>query len=178
MPTNNKRYIFLVDDEPIQNEMLKDYVAERFLYEIKIFDNGEEALANMHLHPEIMVLDYHLNAHKPEAHNGVDILKKVKESYPETQVIMLSGQDTLQVAVDSMKYGAYDYIVKGETAFSRTENALNNVSELHRMRVINNSQKKTIMFMGIVIALIVLLALYLNFFTTAFSHTSNVASIS
>ena len=159
MATNNNRYIFLVDDEPIQTEMLKDYIAERFLYDIKIFDNGEEAIAQMHLHPEIVVLDYHLNSHKPDAQNGVDILKKIKEGYPETQVIMLSGQDTLQVAVDSMKYGAYDYIVKGETAFSRTENELNNVSELHSMRTINNGYKKTIVFLSVVIGLIVLLAL-------------------
>src|SRR5690606_20068488 len=161
--------------EPIQNEMLKDYIAERFLYNIKIYDNGEEALANMHLHPEIVVLDFHLSAHKPDAQNGVAILKKIKEGYPETQVIMLSGQDSLQVAVDSMKYGAYDYIVKGETAFSRTENALNNVSELHKMRVINNSYKKTIVFLGVIIGIIILIALYLNFFTDAFTHTSNVA---
>ncbi len=177
MANSNKRYIFLVDDEPIQNEMLKDYISERFLYDIKIFDNGEEALANMHLRPEIVVLDYHLSAHKRDAQNGVDILKKIKEGYPETQVIMLSGQDTLQVAIDSMKYGAYDYIVKGETAFSRTENALNNVSELHKVKVINNSYKKTIVFLGVIIALIILVALYLNFFTNAFSHTSNVAGI-
>jgi two-component system OmpR family response regulator len=131
----------------------------------------------MHLRPEIIVLDYHLSAHKRDAQNGVDILKKIKEGYPETQVIMLSGQDTLQVAIDSMKYGAYDYIVKGETAFSRTENALNNVSELHKVKVINNSYKKTIVFLGVIIALIILVALYLNFFTNAFSHTSNVAGI-
>lgn len=177
MATNTNRYIFLVDDEPIQNEMLKDYIAERFLYNIKIFDNGEEALANMHLNPEIVVLDYHLSAHKPDAQNGVQILKKMKESYPEVQVIMLSGQDSLQVAVDSMKYGAYDYVVKGETAFSRTENALNNVSELHRVRVINNSYKKTIIMLVVVIGLIIALALYLQFFTNAFSHTSNTAGI-
>lgn len=177
MANSTKRYIFLVDDEPIQNEMLKDYIAERFLYDIRVFDNGEEALANMHLNPEIVVLDYHLSSHKRDAQNGVDILKKIKDAHPETQVIMLSGQDTLQVAVDSMKYGAYDYIVKGETAFSRTENALNNVSELHRVKVINSSYKKTIVFLSIIIGIIILVALYLNFFTSAFSHTSNVASI-
>lgn len=176
MATNTNRYIFLVDDEPIQNEMLKDYIGERFLYNIKTFDNGEEALANMNLNPEVIILDYHLNSHKQDAQNGVEILKKFKESYPEVQVIMLSGQDTLQVAVDSMKYGAYDYIVKGETAFSRTENALNNVSELHRMRVINNSYKKTITFLAVIIGLIILLALYLQFFTDAFTHTSNTAA--
>lgn len=53
MATEQKRTIFLVDDEPIQNEMLKDYLSERFVYDIKIFDNGEEAIKNMHLNPEI-----------------------------------------------------------------------------------------------------------------------------
>lgn len=173
MATDNKRYMFLVDDEPIQNEMLKDYLSERFLYDIKVFDNGEEALRSMHLHPEIVVLDFHLDAHKSDAKNGVQVLKEMKEGYPETQVIMLSGQDKLDVAVDSMKYGAYDYVVKGETAFSRMENAINNVSELHKMRTVNNAYKKTIVFLSVVIGLIVLLAIYMSVFTDAFSHTSN-----
>lgn len=173
MATDNKRYIFLVDDEPIQNEMLKDYLSERFLYDIKIFDNGEEALNNMNLNPEIVVLDYHLSAHKTDAKNGVEILKLLKERHPETQVIMLSGQDKIEVAIDSMKYGAFDYVIKGETAFSRMENVLNNVSELHRVKTINKAYKKTIAFLGVVIGLIILLALYLAFFTNAYSHTSN-----
>lgn len=164
----NKRYIFLVDDEPIQNEMLKDYLSERFTYEIKTFDNGEEMLQSMSLHPEIVVLDFHLSGHKQNAKNGVEILKEIKKLYPETQVIMLSGQDKIEVAVDSIKYGAYDYIVKGETAFSRTENILNNISELHKAKAINKGYKNTITMMTIVIILFVVLALYLYFFTTAF----------
>jgi DNA-binding NtrC family response regulator len=170
MATDNSRYIFLVDDEPIQNEMLKDYLSERFLYNIKTFDNGEEAISNLHLNPEIIVLDYHLSSQKSDAQNGVAILKKIKERSPNTQVIMLSGQDKIDVAIDSMKYGAYDYVVKGETAFSRMENVLNNVSELHRMKTINGSYKKTIALLSVIIGLIVLLALYLLFFTDAYSH--------
>lgn len=166
----DKRYIFLVDDEPIQNEMLKDYLNERFVYEIKTFDNGEEMLKHMDLNPEIIVLDYHLSAHKQDAKNGVEILKIVKEKYPEVQVIMLSGQDKISVATDSMKYGAYDYVVKGETAFSRTENILNNVSELHKVKTINKAFRTTIIFMTVAILLIVALALYLYFFTDAYSH--------
>jgi DNA-binding NtrC family response regulator len=159
-----KRLIFLVDDEPIQNEMLKDYLSERFLYDIRIFDNGEDALQNMNLEPEIMVLDYHLAGSKSGAKNGVEILKEVKDRYPATEVIMLSGQDKIEVAVDSIKYGAYDYVVKGETAFSRMENAMNNVSELHKMKVVNRAYKNTIIFLSIGIGLITLLSLYLMFF--------------
>ncbi len=165
-----KRFLFLVDDEPIQNEMLKDYLSERFLYEIKVFQNGEEALKHLNLNPEIVVLDYHLSAQNREAKNGVEILKAIKDRSPDTQVIMLSGQDKLEVAVDSMKYGAYDYVVKGETAFARTENALNNVSELHKTRVINKAYRRTILLLSLGIGVITIIALYLAFFTNAYSH--------
>lgn len=160
----HKRLIFIVDDEPIQNEMLKDYLSERFLYDIRAFDNGETALQNMHLKPEIMVLDYHLEGSSKGAKNGVEILKLVKEKYPETQVIMLSGQDKIDVAVDSIKFGAYDYVVKGETAFSRMENSLNNVSELHKMKTLNKAMRKTIVFLSVSMAIILMISFYLFLF--------------
>lgn len=163
MATTEKRYMFLIDDEPIQNEMLKDYLNERYLYEIKIFDNGEEALQHMHLQPEIIVLDYHLSAHKPDAKNGVEVLKNIKDKHPETQVIILSGQDKIDVAVDTMRYGAFDYVVKGESAFSRIENIINNASEIHRMKVINQGQRRAIAFLVTVIGLIILGAIYYFF---------------
>ncbi len=164
MATANKRYIFLVDDEPIQNEMLKDYLNERFLYDVKTFETGEDMLQNMHLNPEIVVLDYHLAGHKRDAKNGVEILKILKDKYPDVQVVMLSGQDKIDVAIDSMKYGAYDYVVKGETAFSRTENILNNISELHKVKTINKAYKRTITILIIGLILIIALAIYLRFF--------------
>lgn len=163
MALSDKRYVFLVDDEPIQNEMLKDFLSERYTYEIKIFESGEEAMANMHLRPEIIVLDYHLNAHLNDAKNGVEILKDIKDQYPETQVIMLSGQDKIDVAIDTMKYGAFDYIVKGESAFSRIENVINNASELHKLKVVNEGYKRTITLLTIVIGLIIIGALFFTF---------------
>lgn len=171
MATEQKRTIFLVDDEPIQNEMLKDYLSERFVYDIKTFDNGEDAIKNMHLNPEIIVLDYHLNAHRSDAQNGVEVLKTLKDRYPDVQVIMLSGQDKLEIAVDSMKYGAYDYVIKGETAFSRMENVMNNVSELHITKTVNKAQKKVIVFLSVVIGLIILLSIYL-YYTGAYASSS------
>jgi two-component system OmpR family response regulator len=161
MATDQKRTVFLVDDEPIQNEMLKDYLSERFVYDFKTFESGEEALQQMHLAPEIMVLDYHLNSHKADAHNGVEVLRAVKDKYPNVQVVMLSGQDKLEIAVDSMKYGAYDYVIKGETAFSRMENIFNNVNELTVAKTVNQSYKKIIIFLSVMIGLIVLLSIYL-----------------
>ena len=156
------QYIFLVDDEPIQNEMLKDYLSDRFSYKIKTYESGEAALKELNsLNPAIMVLDFHLNSHLPDAQNGVDVLKQVKSMNPSTQVIMLSGQDKLEVAVDSMKHGAYDYVIKGETAFSRMQNIFNNINELSGLRHANRSYKNVIAFLCISLAAIIALSVYL-----------------
>lgn len=155
------RYVFLVDDDSFQNELLKDHLSEHFTYEFKTFDNGEDALKEMNLNPEVVILDYHLNNDNPLAKNGLDVLKEIKQASPSTDVIMISGQDKIEVAVDTMKYGAFDYVVKGPSAFTRTENILNNISEIHQMRIINQGYRNTILMLSIVIGLILLLAIYM-----------------
>ena len=82
MAAAEKRYLFLVDDEPIQNEMLKDYLSERFLFDLKVFESGEEALQNIGLNPEIVILDYHLSGKNRDAKNGLQVLQDVKEKKP------------------------------------------------------------------------------------------------
>jgi len=155
------QYVFLVDDEPIQNEMLKDYLSERFQYKLKTYENGEDALKDIGLNPAIMVLDFHLNSHLADAKNGIDVLKLVRAASPSTRVIMLSGQDKLEVAVDSMKHGAYDYVIKGETAFSRMQNIFNNLEELQGLKESNNGYKKVVIFLAVAIAAIIALSFYM-----------------
>jgi two-component system, OmpR family, response regulator len=163
----NNKYIFLVDDEPIQNEMLKDYLSERFAYIIKTYASGEDAMKEIGLNPEIAVLDFHLNSHLPNAQNGVEVLKTIKAASPNTQCIMLSGQDKLEVAVDSMKYGAYDYVIKGETAFSRMENILNNIIELHSVKASNNAYKRIITVLIVAIIAVAALGVGLTYYMQA-----------
>jgi len=156
---HKEQYIFLVDDEPIQNEMLKDYISSRFDYQLKIYDNGESAIRDLSLKPAIIVLDFHLNSNNPNAQNGVEVLKKIKEISAHTEVIMLSGQDKIEVAIDSMKHGAYDYVIKGETAFTRIENILNNIIELHSLKNANQTYKKIVNLLWIAIIGVVLISI-------------------
>jgi len=161
MTEQSNQYVFLVDDEPIQNEMLKDHISSKFQYQLKTYDNGEDAIKDMHLKPAIVVLDFHLNSNIPNAQNGVDVLKKMKELSPHTEVIMLSGQDKIDVAIDSMKHGAYDYVIKGETAFSRMENILNNIIELHSYKQSTGTYKKIIWLLCVVLAVIIAVSVYM-----------------
>jgi DNA-binding NtrC family response regulator len=118
----------------------------------------------MNQNPQIVVLDFHLNSHLPDAQNGVEVLKRIKEVSPASQVIMLSGQDKLEVAVESMKYGAYDYVVKGETAFSRMENVINNILELSNIKELNQSYKRAISFLQLAIVGVILISVVLVYF--------------
>ena len=57
---------------------------------------------------------------------------------------MFSGQDNINIALESMRNGAYDYIIKGETAFNKIENTINRLGEIHKLEAINIAQKRTI----------------------------------
>jgi two-component system OmpR family response regulator len=161
MANQSTQYVFLVDDEPIQNEMLKDHISSKFEYKLKTYSTGEDAIKDMNLKPAIVVLDFHLSANAANAQNGVEVLKKIKELSPHTEVIMLSGQDKIDVAIDSMKHGAYDYVIKGETAFSRMENLLNNIIELHSYKESSKSYKAVIGFLCFLLACAIVVSVYM-----------------
>jgi two-component system, OmpR family, response regulator len=119
--------IFIVDDDANQNEMVADHLARFKNITIKKFTSGEECLQNLSLKPGVVFLDYNFDKAGPNAKNGVDVLKAIKEADPEIEVVMFSGQDRIEVAVNTMKYGAFDYIVKNESSFHRCENAIKNI---------------------------------------------------
>lgn len=158
------RYMFIIDDDPVQVEMIKDYLGERYVFELKVYENGESALPDVErLKPEIVVLDYHLNSSNPGAKNGIEVLKEIKRLNAATKVIMFSGQDNIDIALESMRNGAYDYIIKGETAFNKMENTVNRLGEMHKLESVNVAQRRTITFLSVVIGLIVLLGILYYF---------------
>ena len=135
MKTNNNIVVFLVDDNVVFLKTLALSLNERFKSEIKIelFTTGEDCLLKIRQNPlsaaDIVILDYHLNTESINAMNGIDVLKKIKEINSRIIVIMLSAEDKLKIATDSISNGAYEYVVKSETAFIRTQNILKNSME-------------------------------------------------
>src|SRR4249920_1115108 len=125
--------IFIVDDDQMQSAMLQDYLSKYSTFNIHIFNSGEECLKNLSIDTKIIFLDYNFDKAGKNALNGIDILKEIKSQKPTTEVVMISGQDRIDVAVNTMKYGAFDYIVKSESAFHRSENAIFNI--IKRMKL-------------------------------------------
>ena len=102
---SDKTLVYVVDDEPLQRDMLKDHLSKMSKYEIHDFPTGEECLAAAKVRiPQIVFLDYNLNSQIRDAMDGIDVLKELKNIYPEMEVVMISGQDRIDVAVNTMKY--------------------------------------------------------------------------
>ena len=128
MKTSKPLSIFIVDDDELFITSLKDQVKKMFKFEvnIKTFSTGEGCLNNFQNPPDIIILDYFLNSNYPDAMNGLKVLKKIMEISPETKVIMLSAQDKMEVAVNLIKFGAYDYIIKDDRLFVRIKLVVGN----------------------------------------------------
>ena len=160
---SDKTLVYVVDDEPLQRDMLKDHLSKMSKYEIHDFPTGEECLAAAKVRiPQIVFLDYNLNSQIRDAMDGIDVLKELKNIYPEMEVVMISGQDRIDVAVNSMKYGAFDYIVKGEGSFLRAEKAMFNIYRYHRLQGSANRYKKLMTFFGIGMLLMIILVIFLQ----------------
>ncbi|SRR5581483_9700070 len=134
--------VLIVDDDLAICEMVRDTIEKKFPgSEVAVFNTGEDALARMTAEPDVAVLDYQLDSVKADAMNGIQILSKLKERYPNLPVVFLTGQDRIEVASNTIKYGAYDYIVKNETAFHKLELALTQLANLRTLKKSNGFQK-------------------------------------
>ena len=89
------------------------------------FHTAQDCINDMHNNPDVVVLDYHLAANdSKEKLNGIDVLKKIKRLSRNVQVIILSGQDKVEVSAKAIKAGAHDYVAKGENTIIRLHNII------------------------------------------------------
>ncbi len=101
----NLSQILIIDDEPHNREALSLLLSGAG-YQVETAHSGEDALKIMAKTPfEVVITDLFL-----PGVNGIDILKKVKDDSPSTNVILVTGKASAETAVEAMKEGAFDYI--------------------------------------------------------------------
>ena len=99
--------ILIVDDELIMRESLAGWL-ERDGHTVKTAASGEEALEKIKdVHFDILLVDI-----KMEGISGLDVLRKVKESDPDAEVVMITAYGSIPSAIEAMKDGAFDYMLK------------------------------------------------------------------
>lgn len=100
--------ILLVDDEaPFVETMVKRLSRRDF--DLLTAYSGQEALDVMEKDPrvDVVILDV-----KMPGMDGIEALKEIKSRYPLVEVIMLTAHATVETAIDGMKLGAFDYLMK------------------------------------------------------------------
>lgn len=130
MDTNNKIKIFLVEDDLFCLNLYQQVIKNLGYTNVASFNNGISCIINLDNNPDVVFLDYNL-----DNLNGFEILKKIKSFDPNIYIIMVSAQEDINTAVNSFKYGVFDYIVKGDNELKKIENVLLRITELHNIRL-------------------------------------------
>lgn len=98
--------ILIVDDDKSIRYSLKRMMEKDF--SILTAQNGEEALSRFSEHPpDLVIMDI-----KMPGRNGIEVLKEIKSIDPKSLVIIMTAYGTTETAIEAMKYGAFDYILK------------------------------------------------------------------
>ena len=99
--------ILVIDDEVVVRISCKRTLSGKG-YEVKTVSNGKEGIEILEKEPFKLVL---LDLKMPDM-DGIEVLQKIKASWPETNVIMITGYSTVDSAIKSLKLGAFNYIEK------------------------------------------------------------------
>lgn len=106
--------IFVVIQSPIYSNLVVGFLKSKKYNNVKAFASVQESLAHLNLNPDIFVSSYEM-----KEMNGMELMKKVKADHPDTDFFFLSGQNDVEVAVNIIKHGATDYIVKNDKALTK-----------------------------------------------------------
>lgn len=120
--------IFVVEDNDFFGSMLIQEITN-YSNDITRFIDGADCLLHLQHNPDIIFVDYHLESDM----NGFQVLQQIKAVNPDIHVVLLTGQDDINIAVDCMKFGAFDYIVKNEYAFDKIQLVINKIIKLNQI---------------------------------------------
>jgi len=113
-PKNKNPLIFVVDDDPIYHKLLEYNLNSENYNNIEVYKSGEDCITNIDKKPDVVILDYEM-----DGMNGLQTLKKIKKFSKDINVIVFSGQENLNVAANTIKFGASNYVKKNEFAYNK-----------------------------------------------------------
>ncbi len=123
---NTSLNVFILNDDVMVAGKLRRYLKKRFgeRLTISLFFNSRSCLRMLNEHVDLVVVDDYLKESSHTGIAGIDMLQKVKEKNPRTEVIILSSDENVALAVDAIKHGARDYIRNERGAWQQILNVI------------------------------------------------------
>jgi len=125
---NKTEKLFIVDDDALTANLYAQHLKNLGYEDVQLFDDGQDCLNALIEEPTIILLD-----HQMENLSGMEVLQKVKRFDPNIYVVFISGQEDIATAVDALKYGAFDYIIKGQNDLKSIEEVLVKIKNVNEM---------------------------------------------
>lgn len=107
MKTTTPFKIFTVDDDLFTAHLLRQLLQQQGYDDVTVFASGVAMLHELHQKPQVILLD-----HQMDDLDGFETLKKIKRFDPNVFVVMVSAQEDMQTALNTLRYGALDYLAK------------------------------------------------------------------
>lgn len=125
MENQNQFKFFIVDDDIFCANLYEQYLKNNNYNDVSYFSNGNDCLNCLNQNPDIILLD-----HNMDDMTGFEVLKKIKRYNPDIYIVMISGQENIKTAVDALKYGAFDYVIKDGNVCEKLTQIINNISKV------------------------------------------------
>lgn len=112
-----------MEDNEVYAKSLQAFIEAHFpeIKEVRTFRIGEMCLMELHRNPGMIIMDYFLNSKYEEAHNGLEIIKRIKSEKPQTSIIVLSAQGKFDVITAAIKQYDCSYVQKDKNSFQSVE---------------------------------------------------------
>jgi two-component system, NtrC family, response regulator AtoC len=124
-----RKLIFIAEDDEWYAKLIEHTLSLNPDFEIVRFENGKSLLDKLGLNPVFVTVDYRL----PDM-TGADLLKKIKAFNEDIEVLIISGQEDIETAVELLRLGAFDYIVKTKEIRERLLHTVNNAIKNTRLK--------------------------------------------
>jgi two-component system phosphate regulon response regulator PhoB len=121
----NSPRIYIVDNSASYKKIVIACLEALNFTNYKTFDDGESCFASMDPIPDIIILDYNLGDGK---WNGLEFMEEYSRNNKKINYIFLSSSTKIEVAVDAVRMGAKDYILKSKSGLTRLAKQVDMVS--------------------------------------------------
>ncbi len=121
--------IDIIEDDRVFNRMIEHILKQNITSDVGTHPDGKSFLSKLSYSTDVVTLDLGL----PDI-SGTELMRHIKEFNPEIEIIIISGQDNIPLAVQLLKEGAYDYITKDENISERLIHTVNKITGNKRLK--------------------------------------------
>jgi DNA-binding NarL/FixJ family response regulator len=149
--------IYIIDNSHTYREIVKNCLEALNFSNVHTFAKSEE-LSAFNLIPDIIILDHELGANRT---NGLDFFIKFRRDHPNTHFLFFSSNTRIEIAVESIKSGAYDYIIKSKIGLDRLVKRFNRLiasqMRIRKMKIAYNAAILSLSMVGLIFVVAIIL---------------------